>query len=236
MFEAVYSESSGSLVRDFWAGKKCPAFVGVCLNHRMSSISFLQKFIPWVAEHSDPLLILVCDYLERHNEMAFNHLSESDAVERVMLQGEKIQKITDDAFVSCGLSGKVDCRVMNFRGAVEDPSFRQYYELVNSAYDNNEAFREDVLMETNGFVRRIALTKPKRYSYHEPNHDPDWLRVYLLEEIAMYVNLFFKGYTVEVYPGADSLILKNIAEGKYGIFPEYENRTHISVMDKGREV
>ena len=187
-------------------------------------------------------LSIVRDYcrthpvLELENEIALNRLSQYDAVHRAVPQGGKIQKIVDDALVSCGLSDNVDYRVMNFRDAIQDQGFHHYYERVKSAYNDNEVFRNDILEATKGFVHRISLSKPKRYSFHEPNQNPDWLRVYLLEEIAMYVNLFYEGYTVEVYPGADSPILRNLAEGKYGIFPEYKTRTHISVMDKGRVV
>lgn len=48
MFILEKSESSGPLVEAFLNEERPHAFVGICFNHRMSSPSFLNRFLPAV--------------------------------------------------------------------------------------------------------------------------------------------------------------------------------------------
>ncbi len=235
VFQPVDTESSGPLVRGFWNGQRPAAFVGVCLNHRMSTASFLSTFLPWVAERTSRLLVLVFDYLERHNEIVFNGLPESEAAERVMKRGEAAADSCRSALRGEGLAEGQDFFLRSYRDEIETPGYKALHQSVSDAFAHNPAFAEDVRSSASEFVARMDSAKPKRFRNHTPQRDTHRLHEYLLDEIAMYLHLFQAGYTVEVYPGPDSPVLQNIALGKYGIFPEYAERTHVSVTEKGQQ-
>jgi tRNA-dependent cyclodipeptide synthase len=235
VFTPISEESSGPSVDDFWGRMKPSAFIGVCLNHRMSTASYLTRFVPWVAQNSSNLMILIFDYLERHNEVVFNGLSETRAAQRVLTRGQAIEKTCRKALSDTGHKEGSDFSILRFRDGANTASYKALYAEVQKAFTQIPAFYEDVHAVSLEFAARMESAKPKRFQHHTPQQDPHRLQEYLLEEIAMYLDIFYRGYTVEVYPGADSPILQNIAQGKYGVFPEYAERTHVSVTEKGQD-
>lgn len=235
MFAPVDNESSGGLTSDFWEGCKPPVFVGICLNHRMSSPAFLKSFLPWVAQRTSRLMILVFDYLERHNEVVFNGLSEAEAIDRVMKRGRSVEQTCRETLASSSLRAGDTLEILSFRAGIDSQEYKRLRQIVATASAENREFAADLQSAANDFVSRMQDAKPKRFQNHTPQCDLHRLEEYLLEEIAMYVRLFYLGYSVEVYPGPDSPLLQNIANGKYDLFPEYATRTHVSVIEKGRQ-
>ena len=218
----------GPLVADFLSGAgHHRAFIGICIYRPMSNRSFLQDLIPWVRARSPDLKILVGDYLERHNLVAFEGLPVEQAASRVQKRGGKILRAVERILAHTPGSGHAP--TTDFRSEMEHSEYASTYDKLLAYHDRNPLFAADVRREVERFV-----SDSKRYDVKVKRDvlrsNPEALDLYVLEEVAMYIHMYLTGYTIEVYPGQDLSILRKIAERTYTRFPfDYSQRTHIGV-------
>lgn len=208
-------------------GSNLSAFIGICAYRPMSNRSFLNDLIPWVLERSNHIKIIIGDYLERHNLMAFEGLTEEEAVEHLFKKGQKIVRSVNRILQEYKQSHKL--AVVDFRTEMGLRGFKKVYEATLGCYKSNPLFASDIRREVERFV-----TDSKRYDQDLKQsvlaEKAAELDKYVLEEVAMYVHLYLQGYTIEVYPGQDLPVLRKIAENTYKDFPfKYSKRTHIGV-------
>ena len=221
------AESSGNLVTDFYDGHVHEAaFIGICLNHRMAGNNCLKQLINWSSSRTESLRIIVLDYLERHNIHAFNQCSSEEACLFVLKEGDRIlqriHKILSD-------NKETNVEVLRFYDLLKQKEYQDSIAEIRSLYSNNNKFQADVNKEIKNFIMRIKQSRPQRYKYYDIKETENFIN-YIIEEIGVYLEIFRQGFKIEIFPGKDSLLLLNLANGKYGEqFSDYKNRTHISI-------
>ena len=221
------AESSGNLITDYYDSHVHEAtFIGVCLNHRMAGNAYLRKLIKWTIPKTKVLRIVVMDSLEGHNLKMFNNLSYEEACKSALREGDcilrRIHKI-----LSHNKAANVE--VIRFHDLLKQSEYQKAIKEIRSLHSSNNEFQNDVDEEVKGFIARVKQTKPKRYKNYDINETDD-LNNYIIEEVGIYLELFRQGFKTEIYPGKDSPLLLNLANGKYGKqFLDYKNRTHISI-------
>ena len=222
--DVVEAETSGPLVAPFLRGApRFATFVGVSIKNRMSNKRRLALLIPWALQRSGSLSIVVGDYIHRFNYMAVEGLPPADAAQKAFSSGKRALRAArsilsearaeDRAVVlsSLDLTGTIECQAI--------------YKDVLRYYDRNATFVSDVTEEVSSFLSRTCqdhdITTGGRLEV---------LKSYVLEEIAMFLHLYNTGHLVEIYPGPDLAIMRNIAAGHYDDFPfQCPHRTHVSV-------
>lgn len=229
------SQTCGPNVEDFLNPQpKSSCFIPICLYSFMANRLFLQEYLPNVISRCLRAKILICDYLERHNIMAFNSLSEDAATEKAKIKGEKIAQIIADVLELSGYKNGVQyysCRV-----DIERDKCRSIAQALRQFVGSNDRFKADldeqVQLMING-TRRLSNLTSSSITSSMMNQ----LREYMIEEVALYLYHYQQGYTTEIYPGRDMKVLRKIASGQYAYFPyDFSERTHISVsvlLDSG---
>lgn len=222
------NETSGPLVNKIITDKlKAPVFIGVCLNHKMNGKTFMGDMLGWILPRVTQCRIVLLDYLERFNIQAFNHCTLPEAEELVLKEGDRIYRRLQRLVAEKNGSNLVE--IKRYKDLLYLPSFKNEINKIRRLYEENTDFKIDVKGEADEFASRIKLTKPQRYK-NAYARDIDPINKYLIEEVGFYLALFHEGYTVEVFPGSDLSLLKNLGLGKYGDkFSRYNDRTHISI-------
>ncbi|OVE73912.1 hypothetical protein BVX94_02230 [bacterium B17] len=209
------------------SGSNLSAFIGICAYRPMSNRSFLADLIPWVLKRSNHVKIIIGDYLERHNLVAFEGITEEEAISHLDKKGQKIIRTVSRILQPYKDTHRLS--VVDFRTEMSLRGFKKVFDGVSSYYTSDQLFASDIRREVDRFV-----ADSRRYDHDVKqavlSEQAEMLDKYVLEEVAMYVHLYLQGYTVEVYPGQDLPILRKIAQCTYKGFPfRYSKRTHIGV-------
>lgn len=204
-----------------------PCIIPICPYSFMANRRFLSGYLPWVTSRANQAVIVVGDYLERINIEVFNCLEPDAAIRKALARGRKIERFVDEALAQA--SANFDIRRISCREYIEGKACREIVAVLKVYGQQNPQFQRDILRQVETMVAytdRIPAER-KPLSAQEISH----LSVYLLEEMALYIQLYREGYPLEFYPGRDLFILRKMAEGHYKQFPyEYAGRTHISVQ------
>ena len=233
--EINYSETRGTNVDDFRnLGTNLSCFIPICIYSFMASRVFLQDYIPWVVSSCSKSKIIIGDYLERHNIMVFNSISEDEAICKAKKRGDKIRRIIDSILPTIESNNSVT--VCSCRDEIETLGCKRIADNIQTFATNNPSFEADLNEQT-----QLMLNGTQRLS--KPHHaeistnSMTQLHNYMVEELALYIHLYNQGITTEIYPGRDMKILRKIASDQYEGFPyDFINRTHISVavfLDSG---
>ena len=222
------TETNGLLVESFLNKKEAfSCFVPICPYSFMANKPFLQEYIPWMLDITENILVVIGDYLERHNISFFNCISMEDAWEKARVKGNKIIN-TINSLIPKGRSNR-NIVVKSSAEFIQESQCQQIIRKLQFYIDDNSAFREDIVTQT-----RRMLENTNRMPDGEQivsNSVLNRLCKYMLEEIALYLLLYQRGFQIELYPGKDMKILQKIARKKYKEFPyQYRYRTHISVV------
>jgi hypothetical protein len=113
---------------------------------------------------------------------------------------------------------------LNWKSTIHEPEYLLIHSNIKQYMLSYSQFLNDITSISekyfinrinNNFDRKEALT----YSIN-----------YLLEEISMIIFLYNNGYEIEVYPGEDLIIFRNIVEKIYPHFPyNLDNRKHFTI-------
>lgn len=233
--EINYSETRGPHVEEFLSPHPTPScFVPICLYSFMANRPFLHEYLPWAAARCERPRIIIGDYMERHNIMAFESVSEAEAIGKAERRGQKLSRDIEALLLNHNMNGGV--QLNSCREVIETPECQVIISAVREFASLNEHFKEDIDQQV-----ALMLTNTKRLSRRSiaavNSTDMARLREYMIEEIAFFIGLYNEGYTTEIYPGRDMAILEKMASSRYVGFPyDFSERTHISVavlLDSG---
>ncbi|MEW8332012.1 MAG: tRNA-dependent cyclodipeptide synthase [Candidatus Thiodiazotropha sp.] len=230
-----YSETRGPNVDEFLSPHPTTScFIPICLYSFMANRPFLYEYIPWAMSKCEQPRIIIGDYMERHNIMAFEGLPKAEAIAKAERRGHRVEK--DIKAVLSDLDTNDDVRVESCRVVIETAESQEIILAIRDYASKSECFNTDIEQQI-----ALMLSNTKRLSRKDLRKingaDMLLLREYMIEEIAFFLALYQQGYTTEIYPGRDMNILQKMASARYRGFPfEFSERTHISVavlLDSG---
>lgn len=233
--EINYSETRGPNVDEFLSPQPTPScFIPICLYSFMANRPFLYEYVPWVISKCERPRIIIGDYMERHNIMAFESLPKAEAIAKAERRGCRVAN--DIKAVFSGLQTNGDVRVESSRAVIETAEAQEIMLAIRDFASKNKCFNTDIEQQI-----ELMLCNTKRLSRKDLKKvnvaDMLLLREYMIEEIAFFLTLYQQGYTTEIYPGRDMKILQKMASTRYRGFPfDFSERTHISVsvlLDSG---
>ena len=233
--EINHSETRGPGVDGFLETRPTPAcFIPICLYSFMANSPFLSEYLPWAINQCDSPRILIGDYMERHNIMAFESLSEENAIAKAERRGQKTAKAIRTILTGLKPHGAV--RVSSCREVIETPDCQKTIAAVRDFSLGNSAFNTDIDQQISLMISNTQRLSEKALGGLDEAKMAR-LREYMIEEIAFFIALYSEGYTTEIYPGRDMSILQKMAACRYRKFPyNFSERTHISVavlLDSG---
>lgn len=227
--EVVDAETSGPLATPFLRVERpAPGFLGVSVRNRMSNRAALQALIPWFMERVTSGCIVIGDYPHRHNLNAIRGLCPESALRKAMAAGRRPRKTAESIVASSQDIGRIN--VISAADVIETTSCRAKHHAISHYYNSNALagtdFVRDVLRSALQYAQRVQPDLPRS---HIASVLPV-LKDYVLEELAMFLELHSLGHFVEVYPGPDLRLMRRIARREYIEFPVFcAERTHISV-------
>jgi len=226
--EINYSQTNGlnlDAFLDSSPGLAC--FMPICPYSFMANRAFLQEYLSWCLPRCSQTMIVVGDYLERHNIMAFEQVSEVEAIAKAEKRGRRIRRIIESVLLDMEPPGSVV--VDSCRSDIESRDCQQIAETIRQYCGSSQTFRNDVENQVHLMLNGSSRARIKQPSSFD-SQTMTQLREYIIEELALYVLLYQRGYTTEIYPGRDMKLLRNMAMGRYRGLPfDFSERTHISV-------
>ncbi len=233
--EINYSETSGPNTEVFLNGSNSLAcFLPICPYSFMANRAFLEEYLPWILKRCSRATVIIGDFLERHNIMALKQVSEAEAVSKAEKRGRKIERIIESLLSEI----EIDATVVldSCRPDIESAECRKIVQTIREYCGQNPLFRTDVENQTHLMLRRSQRASIRRISSID-TATMNQFREYMIEELALYILLYQRGYTTEVYPGRDIKVLRSMATNQYPDFLcDFSKRTHISVaviLDNG---
>ena len=233
--EINHSETRGPNVDEFMSPQPTPScFIPICMYSYMVNRPFLCEYLPWAISNCEKPRIIIGDYMERHNIMAFDALTETEALAKAERRGQRIAKNIEAVLNDFKIDG--DVRVESCRKVIETAEGQRIISTIRDFAAKNKCFKVDIEEQI-----ALMLSNTKRLSRKTLENvnsgEMDRLREYMIEEIAFFLALYQEGYTTEIYPGHDMKILQKMASARYRGFPyNFSERTHISVavlLDSG---
>ena len=217
-------ETSGELVKEYYK-QKC--FAGICLYSSMSNRAFLESYIPWLIQNTQKVCLTIGDYLERHNLSIFKQLSIEDAGKHALKKGLRVHRYIENILTTMNLKQGAFI-MLEWRELVKKKSFQRMMSELHAFSRKSQQFDNDV-----GIQVKKMLCRTRRISEFDkklPEKKMATLKQYIYEELAYFITMYAMGYYVEIYPGKDLEIMRNIISGKYEGFPfDLKKRTHIGL-------
>ena len=221
----VLENTSGPLADAFCSGHvRPPCFLGVSLMNKMANRRDLSVIIPWIADRAGPTKIVIGDFIDRHNRMAFEHLGFSVAAEQALRKGRRATRYAHEIVAQHGLQDRV--QILSSAQLTETSECKTITDEMSRYYAKGDLFAQDVVQEIRAYLERSS-----RGEMEGATQTFELMKRYVLEELSMFICLYQAGVHVEVYPGADLAVMRRIAEGAYHRFPyTCPKRTHISIQ------
>lgn len=217
------TRSYGPHLKGILAGEKiAKAFLGVSLKNRMANRTNLQKTIPWLARHSSFSLVVIGDMYYRHNLIALRNLSVEVATEAAIREGQRTQRAALRVIEEFGVGDRV--ATSTAAELMRRDEYAPILQMVRQLFEASGEFAEDIQSSAREYLKRV---------HNAGRRDSAKLTVlkeFVLEEVALSLQLYAQGFILDVYPGDDLPALQGITSGRYPGSPfRCSDRTFISL-------
>jgi tRNA-dependent cyclodipeptide synthase len=194
------------------ASEKFPAqcFLGVSMSNPFFHGKHLAKTLKWIDDNFQECLIVIADHLHRFNEYTFSGKNGADAEEDCEQMGNEIHERIKS--LTSSLSPN-KFTITHWLPLTQSNEFTEDSKIINSYFNNNDKFKQSIRNSCKDFI-----AKQKSRGYHIFINEDDAIHKsqnYLLEEMAVFSDLIRKGYQVQVYPGTQLAVLKELADNKF---------------------
>jgi len=193
--------------------RKYDAVLGISVGSRAFSKKAIENYLLFCLDHFDRILILIVDSIKKYNFMAFSDLSEKEALEKAMYEGDEFYKAVKRVIKTLQLSKHDTSRLKLAKWdevASEIKSRNIVLKLLKKEYAENSVFSIDCLQMTNKYFE--ARTKIKSRIENK-----EIAVNFLLEELALFLTIGSSekfGHAIDVYPGKFE-VMENILDNKY---------------------
>lgn len=190
-------------------------YMGISLDNAVFGGDSLAALLLWATGKFDTCLVVVGDYLRRHNEYILNGMDDFQAQWAALGAGDEFIERTKGLFDKLP-KGKV--RIIRWRDCLGFEEYPPAKAALDKLFAGNDDFKAAVHKDAISFVDRQANRDHKLAVSQE-----EAIAVsceYLLEEIAVFSALSSRGRHVELYPGCELEVLVEISGGKFTDIPQ----------------
>ncbi len=180
-------------------------YLGMSMNNQMfRSVDTVCEMLQLISTYTNQCEILVGDFLHRYNEQIFEGYNEQEAINISQIKGKKLRGFFEEAIIKFPIK-------YNFLYTGEflmRPEFSIKLKRFKNLYNSHTRFHELINYTVNIFLRRqndikISLDKAK-----------ELCREYLFEELIIFEILAEKGLEVNIYPGNQLPLIKELVAGR----------------------
>ena len=190
-------------------------YIGISLDNPVFYNSSLTAILKWGAEKFEQCLIVLGDYLRRHNEYIFNGLQGPVAEKASFQAGDEYIEKTREIFAQFT---EPKLTLIKWKDCLGWPQYSTSKKILDNLYNNDDTFRAVVQKDAFAFIKR---QKKRNEDLSVPMEKAiDISSEYLLEEIAAFSALSERGWNVELYPGPELCVLVDIAQGDFSDIPK----------------
>jgi hypothetical protein len=166
----------------------------------------------YLYENFDEPLIVIGDYLYRHNMRIFYNVDEITAIKMAMSFGDGYRDFLKACLQKEKLTNKI--LVRDFKEVYDEIKAATTFKQLKSIYMENALFKKDIDALAIDFVDHQAskgiLSAPIHNAYKYSVN-------FLLEELALKERLYaVKKYQGQIYPGQLSAVFQYLSKNKYG--------------------
>lgn len=193
--------------------RKC--YMGISLGNPVFQGGCLRALVLWAMENFDETLVVVGDYLRRHNEYILNGLDDDQAGRAAVKAGDVFLEQVGGLFEELSNEHVVLTRWQEHLGSAE---YEKARALLDNLFESDANFRACVEKDAVAFVERLdGRGRPLAVTNQQAI---ECSCKYLLEEIAVFSALAEQGWTVELYPGPELEVLVEIGKGTFENIPQ----------------
>ncbi len=154
--------------------------------------------------------IVIGDYLDRHNEIIFNNYTEKEAIQTSLKKGDELIKLIEDELKELNITNYSFIRTQEF---YEKKIFLDLFVKYQKIYELNLPFKTVIDETVIQFFKRMQLIDDSNSRFQRCVN-------YLLEELAIFEMIVTDGYFINIYPGKQLKILKEIVKGNIEVSEE----------------
>lgn len=194
--------------------KKYKAFMGVSIRNRFFTKKIMCKYISWGSSIFNKFALVIIDYPDRYNLMAFKGLSEKKALERVL----EISATTKASFEKIIKKLNVNNIVItDYYTYQNTEAYASYYKNVaqivkDSSYINRLLY--EAMYKNIGYKIKEFIATNKLHSKAITDLE-NLLHGYIFDELIILIYLTEKlGYTIEVDPYNEFVPKKVLYDGE----------------------
>lgn len=191
--------------------RKC--FLGISLSNPFFQGKHLPKVLKWIDNNFDECNIIIADHLHRFNEYIFNNKTDEDASKECVEMGKQIHENLKELIKQ--IQG-TKFKIYHWLDYFKTQEFKEHLEKIILYFKSNPDFKNSVVNSSNQFIDKQLK---RGYRIHVTREEAiKKSSEYILEEMAVFDILIQKDYLVQVYPGSQLNVLKEIANNK---FPDF---------------
>jgi tRNA-dependent cyclodipeptide synthase len=189
-------------------GEQC--FIGVSLTNSSFYGDKLFSVLEWIGTRFSRCLIVVGDYLHRHNEEIFRGDDGLSSTHTAMELGDSFLGFAQP-YLDRFPSGQF--QVLRWRELIQTEQYIEARAMLDEMFLRDERFAGVInSMAADYITRQIRKNRELKVDYATACA---LSATYLLEEIAVFSALAENGWNVEIYPGKELSVLKDIIAGEY---------------------
>jgi tRNA-dependent cyclodipeptide synthase len=185
-------------------------YLGISLKNSVFWEEGFEQILAWAADNFDSCLIVVADYLHRHNERILHGASQEQSIKSALELGKKyveqlLPKLTNFPAKKF--------KIVHWQELLAQDAYQKSATLLNEFYLQNTKFKDSIDKSATHFVKR-QQEQGIKFAVSEAQAI-DLSIKYLLEEMAVFDILVAQNWQVEIYPGTQLPVLKEIAKGDF---------------------
>lgn len=198
--------------QELFSHRQC--YIGISLDNPVFRADSLNALLVWAVKNFDRSLVVVGDYLRRHNEFMLHGVDEMEAAKISIQAGDEFVGRTAELFKQLPAE-KIE--LTRWEPLLSSDEYIRSRAVLDDLFASNGDFKAAIEKDALLFVGR----QQKRKCNLAVSMD-DAVAIsctYLLEEIAVFGALSEQGWNVELYPGPELSVLLDIAAGKFNAVP-----------------
>lgn len=188
--------------------RKC--YLGISVNNPFFRDQHLGLLLKWIANHFDECTILIGDYLHRINESILHGITGEEAIASSINRGDQIHEMLE---IALSMLPDDKFKVYRWKEFLDsNPKSLTEKTKLTALFNTNKDFQKDILQSCTEFIDRLIARGERLYPTKVEAISQS--KEYLIEEMAVFSVLIEQGYKVQVYPGTQLKILKDLANKK----------------------
>lgn len=191
-------------------------YLGISLKNTIFWEEGFEQILAWAADNFESCLIVVADYLHRHNEEILHRKGEQESIKSALDLGKKY---VEQLLPKLAKYPNKKFKIVHWQELVEQNAYQKSATILAELYLKNKKFKQSIDNSATHFILRqeeqdviLAVSQKEAIGLSVK---------YLLEEMAVFDMLVAQNWQVEIYPGTQLPILKQISKGDFANAPQY---------------